>query len=466
MTKSTLIATKKHLRVLFLIATLFTSFTSKAQLGFCKGNSGDPIFIEDFGAGKKDIRIPSGSTSYKFTPYKPTDGCYKVSYNSDYNGWFSQGDHTPGDTYGRALIVNASHRPGRFFKMPVSGLCENTTYEFSAWLINLFPLYRTPCSNQTKTGKPINVTFEIWDSKGKSLLKEGSTGNIKGTYTPNWQEYGLVFKTKPGQTSVILKMRNNGSGGCGNDLAIDDIVFKTCGDAVIIEDTEKKARQVSLYQDELPYSGKLKATPDFTVFSEHYYQWQKSENGVDWINIPEETKNHISVNNIRSKTYYRVLVAEGVSNLLNSLCNSASEVFKINVLPNKNPNPPIAKTPSKTRRKTISPINLTVKGLNDIKGGSIDHNINKLTKEINKKFEALKGGIKSEKEVIIVKDGNHIIYDKVWIDGAIGKFVQTEEKLIKQGDPFTDTIVKETIYYKTVYGYNSIRRIYITKVGL
>ena len=86
-------------------------------------------------------------------------------------------------------------------------------------------------------GIPINVRFEIWDITDTNLLASGDTGNVSGSTSPDWLQYGLVFQTEPGQTAVILKMINNGIGGCGNDLAIDDIVFKTCGDFISIIDT-------------------------------------------------------------------------------------------------------------------------------------------------------------------------------------------------------------------------------------
>ena len=68
---------------------------------------------------------------------------------------------------------------------------------------------------------------------------------------------------------------------------------------------------------------------------------------------------------------------------------------------------------------------------------------------------------KTYKKVIIVKDGYKIIHKKVWVDGAIGKFVQTSEDIIKQGDLDGIVIVDETIYYKGAYGYNSKTRRYV-----
>ncbi|MGC6429452.1 MAG: hypothetical protein ACON5F_00250 [Jejuia sp.] len=143
-------------------------------MGFCSGNSGDPIFIEDFSAGRNNVPIPSGSTTYRFTKGRPVDGFYSVSCNSNWFGWFSEGDHTPGDVNGRSLIVNASANPREFFKIPVSGLCENTTYQFTSWLINLFPGYNRICKKGPNKGAaiPTNVTFEIWDSTGTNYTHQ------------------------------------------------------------------------------------------------------------------------------------------------------------------------------------------------------------------------------------------------------------------------------------------------------
>lgn len=87
-------------------------------------------------------------------------------------------------------------------------------------------------------GIPINVRFQIWDATDTSLLASGDIGQIPNRATPLWERYGLVFQTVSNQTSVILKMLNNEVGGCGNDLAIDDIVFRTCGDFIEINDSQ------------------------------------------------------------------------------------------------------------------------------------------------------------------------------------------------------------------------------------
>lgn len=316
----------------YIISTLVTlslaSSQLTAQLGFCGGNSGDPIFNETFGVGTTNgPALPAGTTTYNFTTGAPNDGDYTISSTTNYFDWHSIPDHTPGDTNGKAFIVNASFTAGEFYQRQVSGLCENTSYEFSSWLVNLLP--NSVCESN---GIPINVRFQIWDETDTTLLAQGDTGNIPNRASPVWEQYALVFKTEPGQTSVILKMRNNSNGGCGNDLAIDDIIFKSCGDNVTVS-TDANESGVTVCADQGAISRNLTATPDFTIFKTHAYQWQQSTDQQIWTDIPSETNASITTPSVTETTYFRVKIAEDPINVSNELCNVVSDVFELLVLP-------------------------------------------------------------------------------------------------------------------------------------
>ncbi|RNC92543.1 MAG: gliding motility-associated C-terminal domain-containing protein [Allomuricauda sp.] len=300
------------------------------QLGFCSGNSGDPIFTETFGTGiENGPALPAGTTTYNYVNGPPQDGSYTISSSTEnYFDWFDISDHTPGDTNGKAFIVNASFEAGEFFRRSVDGLCENTSYEFSSWLMNLHPSTSPVCQPQ---GIPINVRFQIWDSTDTQLLASGDTGAIFDKASPIWEQYALVFRTLPGQTSVILKMLNNGAGGCGNDLAIDDIVFKTCGDKITVQDMSNNSF-IHICREEAPITTTLSATPDFLVFQDHYYQWQESTDGENWTDIVGETNQDYTTPILNTTTYYRVKVAEDPINLTNSKCNVVSDVFDIMII--------------------------------------------------------------------------------------------------------------------------------------
>ena len=185
------------------------------------------------------------------------------------------------------------------------------------------------CSTQTGGTIPINVSFEIWDATDTNLLASGVTGAITETSSPKWEEYGLVFETLSSQNTVVLKIINNGVGGCGNDLAIDDIEFKSCGDNVITTGTST-SNSVSLCSTETPYNTTLTATPDFSVYKTHFYQWQVSFDGVIWNDIAGETNASLSVS-ISTTSIYRAKIAQVAINLNNPQCVSFSTEYQATV---------------------------------------------------------------------------------------------------------------------------------------
>ena len=314
------------LKIIIIFIAFFSFEKGHAQLGFCNGNSGDPIFTETFGTGTTQTPLPAGTTTYTFSSATPNDGFYTVSSSTAFFDWHDVPDHTEGDTNGKCLIVNADFTAGEFYRTTITGLCENTSYEFSAFLINLSR--STGCGGNNI---PINVRFEIWDDTDTTLLASGDTGEIDAQATPNWEQYGLVFQTLPAQTEVILKMRNNGAGGCGNDLAIDDIVFKSCGDNVTIEDTSNES-DVFICETQTPYNLNLQANPDGTIFNTYAYQWETSTDGINWTEIVGETNQNLNIN-VNTTSLYRVKVAEDAINLANALCNVISDEFSITIVP-------------------------------------------------------------------------------------------------------------------------------------
>ncbi|WP_298504076.1 T9SS type B sorting domain-containing protein [uncultured Maribacter sp.] len=315
--------------LLFLFFCLISTQILFGQLGFCGGNSGDPIFTETFGTGTdRGPALPTGITSYFYTTGVPADGDYTISSNTNFYDWHNTTDHTPGDTNGKSFIVNAHFTAGEFYRRTVSGLCENTSYEFSSWLINL----QQPNGFCENGGLPINVRFQIWDSTDTTLLASGDTGNIMSQATPVWEQYGLVFKTEVGQTSVILKMLNNGNGGCGNDLGIDDIVFKSCGDFISVRNDANES-SITSCEDLGAISTTLTATPDFSIFNTHAYQWQESNDAINWTDIVGATNPTYTTPLINTTTYFRAKVSEDAINISNNLCNVVSETFSLHIIP-------------------------------------------------------------------------------------------------------------------------------------
>jgi gliding motility-associated-like protein len=348
--------TLRSLKIFAVLAFLaFTFQNTYAQLGFCSGNSGDPIFIENFGTGTNiGPALPNGVTSYSFTSGTPSDGSYTIASNTNYYDWHNATDHTPGDTNGKMLIVNASYTAGEFYQTTISGLCENTSYEFSAFLLGLA---RT--GNGCGAGLiPVNVTFQIWDDTNTNLLASGNTEDLFDTTSPIWTPYGLVFKSEPGQTSVILKMINNGTGGCGNDLAIDDIVFKSCGDVISITNDPGENIIAQCEGEGVIISTTITATPDFSIYNSHAYQWQESTDNLNWTDINSETSNTYTTPTLANSRFFRVKVAEDPINVSNPLCNVVSEVFSALVIPI--PEAPISNGNVSVCVDALRPLSVTV----------------------------------------------------------------------------------------------------------
>ncbi|WP_445719860.1 T9SS type B sorting domain-containing protein [Flavobacterium sp.] len=345
MNKERMISLKKISYCAILLVVLLKPIVTYGQLSFCTGSSGSPIFFENFGSGTTyGPALPAGTTNYTYVNSGfPQDGQYTLFFRTNLipnsSNWHYSLDHTPDSepngVNGKCLIVNASNTPGQFYRRTVTGLCSNTRFEFSAWLLNIYNAASGGC---TGTGIPINVTFEIWDATDTILLQSGNTGNIAGTSFPNWNQFGLVFTMPASQTSVILKMRNNGNGGCGNDLAIDDIMFRACGEYSVITDTDTGGNSTIVCENTIAPHPNLAVNTTGSIA--HVYQWQESNDNINYTDIVGENGSNFTIPILNTTTYYRVKAAQDISNLNNPFCSTLSEIYTVVV--NSSPNPPIS----------------------------------------------------------------------------------------------------------------------------
>lgn len=305
-----------------LLLFLFTrTFTGHSQL--CNGSLGDPVVHIDFGSpGNPPASFTAPGYAYTSSSC-PNDGYYTItSYSSGCfsNAWHTvAADHTGGGNY---MLVNASYQPGDFFVTAVTNLCPNTTYEFSAWIMNVL---------LSSSGIQPDITFSI-ETPGGVVLNQYSTGGISVTTAPRWQQYGFYFTTAALNADVIIRMRNNAPGGMGNDLALDDIMFRPCGPQVTSQ-INGVAQPVDVCINEqqvYSFSGTVSAG-----FNNPVFQWQQSlDTGRTWTDIPGATGNNwtrpISVT--AGKFRYRLSVAES-GNAGISSCRVASEQLEVNVHP-------------------------------------------------------------------------------------------------------------------------------------
>lgn len=304
------------------------SLSARSQL--CSGSLGDPVAHITFGSGSQQgPPLPPGKTNYNYVVGScPEDGSYTItnlSFGCFGQTWHTMvGDHTPNDAGGFYMLVNASTAPGVFYVDTIKSLCGNTTYEFSSFVLNATK--QTACNNL-----PISpdLTFTIETESGTKLTTY-NTGEIKAREGPVWVQYGTFVTTPPGVTTVIIRITNNAPGGCGNDLAIDDIMFRPCGPKIETVVNGAPANSIS-YCESIPQDLTLQAniTGGFTTPK---LQWQTSpDGGITWLDIPGATQSsylrkHTSIGNYQ----YRVLVGDG-DNFVNASCRIASETINVSV---------------------------------------------------------------------------------------------------------------------------------------
>jgi gliding motility-associated-like protein len=280
----------------------------------CEGSLGQNLFTRgDFGSGT-DVNVqtdPQIAPGYRYNRIgPPPDGEYTITKNMGlwsglYGTWLPLTDNST-DPNGYMMVVNASFEPGLFYEEIVDNLCDNTNFEFSADIINIV---RAPVTDHIFP----NVDFLIND------IVVFSTGAIR--QTERWNTYSFNYATKPGETSLKLSLRNNAPGGGGNDLALDNISFRACGPLGTI------LSQVgdTLCLEEMPVritalQNGVEASPN------NRYQWQRSEDGRTWTDIPVSDNIHYSINEAVPGTFWlRFVTAGSPANFSNPPCRFFSE---------------------------------------------------------------------------------------------------------------------------------------------
>ena len=317
-------------KIIYFFLFIFLSNASSAQL--CQGSLGEAIVNNTFGAGANPgAPLIGATTAYQYRNSDcPGDGFYTVANSSI--GCFNSTwhvipkDHT-GNPNGYFMLVNASIQPSAFFVDTVRGLCSNAVFEFASFIANV--LKPNACG---AVGIPPNITFTIEKTDG-SIIQTYNSGNIIASNTLEWRQFGFFFTTPVGVTDIVLRLTNNATGGCGNDLAIDDITFKPCGPLVIPNIAGLPTNFGIVCQ------GVAKTftfnTNTSAGYSNPTYQWQQSINGGLFIDIVGENTNSLvriyPINNTIATYKYRVKVAEA-GNLGSPLCSVFSAVITITII--------------------------------------------------------------------------------------------------------------------------------------
>ncbi len=342
-------------RGFFIAILLLAAVFAEGQL--CQGSLGDPLVNITFGAGgNPGAPLSAAATGYQFVSSDcPNDGFYSVRNNTSScfgNTWHSLAtDHT-GNGSGYFMLVNASIQPSAFYVDTVRGLCGSSTYEFAAWIANVI----LPSSCNGNSNQP-NLTFRIERTDG-TVLQTYNSGNIPPTTSPQWKQYGFFFTTPAAGSDIVLRIVNNAPGGCGNDLALDDITFRPCGPQITPAIMGQATRTVNICQGAIE-SFALTSTIS-GGFSNPVFQWQQRFNNGAWTDIPGANTTSYAAAFTGANTVgnyeYRLSVAEA-GNLGSAQCRISS--VALTVIINTNP---VATAVNSGPACKGSPITLTAGG--------------------------------------------------------------------------------------------------------
>ncbi len=304
-------------KVYFLLLFILAAFQARSQ---CTATLGTPIINETFGSGigTNGPALPPGTTNFEYFAggQCPQDGDYSIVNRTSgcFNVWNTVTDHT-GDPNGYFMLVNASYQPSDFFVQTVNGLCDGTTYQFAAWIINMFAV---------SGGIAPNITFTIEKTDG-TILSTYNTDNIPYSNPGVWTQYGLFFTTPVGVSTVVLRMHNNAPGGFGIVLGLDDITFTPAGPTttITINGIKGDTLNTACYQNISFFSNVGSCYLNST------YQWQTSADAINWTDISGATNAaYTPALTVEGTYYYRMNVAQS-GNIGNASCRVNSNTITI-----------------------------------------------------------------------------------------------------------------------------------------
>ena len=178
-------------------------------------------------------------------------------------------DHTGGDGSYFMAVNGAADviQTPIFYQIKAIPVCENATYEFSAWVINMMP--------PGNINDAPNISFVV---NGTDTI--GNSGPIP--YDNQWHKVGGSFVAST--STVDLKVINATKVGGGNDLGLDDISINVCQSQIVVNGPAVVTENNTV-------------TPSFTVTdpTNTYttYMWQVSRNGsLSFTNLGGGTINY------------------------------------------------------------------------------------------------------------------------------------------------------------------------------
>lgn len=153
------------------------------------------------------------------TRYTPIGGEYTVqnimndALSEQIGAWWRIADHTTGTETGRMMVVNG-YNPGAVFFHAEVNVTPNTSYLFTAWILNLFDVIGYPNPE---------LGVHVRNAAG-DVLYSATLGTLipVSTTAPEWKQVGSVINSQ-NNDSLIIEFSSEGPEVIGNDYAIDDV---------------------------------------------------------------------------------------------------------------------------------------------------------------------------------------------------------------------------------------------------
>jgi hypothetical protein len=254
------------------------------------------------------------------------------------------------------LIVNADANNDVMYRGSFrSSLCANQQYSISfygAFVGNA--AYQALC-NAFGGFKYPKLKIRIRDGVSGLIITEASTTTIAGT---TWSQYGLKFLSPASYTDIIFEIINDAPGGCGNDIAIDDIQFGNCDALPVVNVGAVSAGCIgssTTFTSSLSDPAALPGSKD--------YQWQVGATALGpWVDIVGATASAYTIPSIAAGDtgkYYRIIIA-AAGNISNLNCRYISPGILLN-----GKIPSVAATAATKNKNNICPgiaVNLGITG--------------------------------------------------------------------------------------------------------
>ena len=136
-----------------------------------------------------------------------------------------------------------------------------------------------------------------------TLIDEVVQPAISRTSTPVWVPLSMQFVIKTNADAIVVKLINQGLGGCGNDLAIDDISFLPLHPALSIGFLQATGLQTTVCADTPLNLG----VGTSIGYPNPAYLWQQSQDTLTWTPVPGFGQTTYTINPVREgRTYYRL----------------------------------------------------------------------------------------------------------------------------------------------------------------